>query len=129
MSTIPLHLRGKRIWTVDDFAEFLGGGCSQYQARERLKTYDTAMSGMLLIVSKGANRKYTFYPAHLARAFPGVFEPFEGLGVQVAEHGDKIEELYQRDRQITARLGEVTRENAKLKREVAELKRTTKRAA
>jgi hypothetical protein len=119
----------KRIWDVADFAAFLGGGCSHWQAKERLQTYDRAMSGMLLIASKGANRKYTFYHSQLAKAFPALFLSLDNLGVKVDDHDDKIGELYQRDRAIGAKLRENAAEIAKLKREIAGLKRATRHAA
>jgi len=74
------------------------------------------MSGRLLTVSKGANRKYTFYPAQLAKAFPQIFDRVDNLGIDVAEHDDQIDELFQSVRTIAAQTGQNTRDIAKLRR-------------
>jgi hypothetical protein len=116
---IPPRLRHKRIWDSKDFAEFLGDDVSHWQARERLKTYDQAMSGMLLIRSKGTNRRYTFHPALLAKAFPALFVEIDGLSVRVDELEDKVGELYDRQNQTNKTVENANREIAKMRRRKA----------
>lgn len=118
---IPGHLRRKRIWTVADFAEF--AGLSHKAAKARLKTYNEAMSGMLLIPSKGANREFTFLPSLLARAIndgrlaiaSGLFDPVESLEVRVDELEDKIGDMHQAQRAVALQTGENTRAIAKIR--------------
>lgn len=114
---IPQRLRHQREWDSHDFAEFLG--CSHWQARERLKTYDTAMSGMLLIRSRGQNRRYSFHPAQLAKAFPALFDEFEGLSVRVDDLEEKIGDIFERQKMIAAQVGHTSREMAKMRRRAA----------
>ena len=117
---IPAHLRRKRFWTVTDFAEF--AGLSHKAAKARLKTYNAAMSGMLLIRSQGENREYTFLPALLARAIDdgrlaqaaGLFDSIDSLEMRVDSMEDRVGDLYQSHRTIASQTGQNTREIAKL---------------
>lgn len=115
--SIPQRLRTRRIWNSRDFAEFLG--VSQQVARARLKTYDAAMSGTLLIRSRGQNRRFTFHPAKLFRAFPVLCEEIEGLSVRVDDCEERLAELFERQRLIVSQVGHTSRELGKLRRGLA----------
>lgn len=110
---IPAHLRRKRIWNVADFAEFTG--LSHKAAKSRLKTYNDAMSGMLLIPSRGANREYTFIVAQLAKAFPDLFESIESLEMRVDEVEDAVDDLRMQHRIVVNAVGQMTRDIAKIR--------------
>lgn len=119
---IPLHLRTRRYWTVADFALF--AGVTYDVAKARLQTYNTQLGGLLLIPSKGKNRKYTFLPALLARAIRdgrlleavGLFEPVDSLEMRVDGHEDQIGDLHTSLRMLASQTGANTREISKLRR-------------
>lgn len=122
---IPIHLRRKRFWDVHDFAEFIGE--SDKVARERLRTYNAQMNGMLLIPSAGTNRRYTFSPALLARAIDdgrlavagGLFESIDALEMRIDTLEDKVGDMHEAQRIVATQCGENTRDIARMKRRSA----------
>lgn len=115
---IPTKLRKKKVWDVEDFREFLGGdeaGVSHWQARERLKTYDTQLGGKLLLRTQGTNRGYKFYPAALAKAFPELFESLEGVMVRLEDHEERLGDLFHQVRTLTSATAQNTRDIAKIR--------------
>lgn len=122
MSAIPAHLRRKRTWDVDDFAEFIGE--SHKVALARLHRFNAELHGMLLVPSQGKNRRYTFSPARLARAIDdgrlalaaGLFDSHDCLEKRVDELEDKLGDLHAAQRIVAAQTGQNTADIAVLKR-------------
>lgn len=121
---IPAHLRRKRIWDVDDFAEFLGE--SHKVALARLHRFNSELGGQLLVPSAGRNRRYTFSPAHLAKAIDdgrlatvaaGLFDSFDALEKRVDELEDKVGDMHTAQRIVAAQTGQNTRDIAALRRQ------------
>lgn len=119
---IPAHLRRKRTWDVDDFAEFIGE--SHKVARARLQTFNEQMHGMLLVPSKGKNRRYTFSPALLAKAIDdgrlamaaGLFDSIDALEMRVDTLEDHVGDIHAAHRIVASQTGQNTRDIATLKR-------------
>lgn len=105
--SIPAPLRKKRIWTVTDFATFMG--VSSKSARAILKRLDREVGGMLLRKSEGKKPEYTFFPAMLAKAKPEVFERLETIESRVDEIEAEIETLRREQRMIVSQVGSNTR--------------------
>lgn len=120
---IPARLRRKRTWNVDDFAEFIGE--SHKVALARLRRFNAELGGRLLVPSAGRNRRYTFSPAHLARAIDdgrladaaGLFDSFDTLEKRFDDLEDKVSDMHVAQRIVAAQTGQNTRDIAMLRRQ------------
>lgn len=106
-------VRRKRVWTVADFAEFLGIPPST--AKALLLRLDEELNGTLLIRSAGVNRRYQFFPALLAKAKPEIFERVESLEARVEQLADAQDALRTSQTMIAQQVGHNTRDIARLK--------------
>jgi molybdenum-dependent DNA-binding transcriptional regulator ModE len=106
-------LRRKRLWTVADFAAWMG--ISPKQARAMLKRLDQEVGGMLLIKSGGRKPEYTFFPAVLAKSKPELFERFESLEGRVADIETKIDSLEYRQGVIASQTSQNSRDISRIK--------------
>lgn len=106
-------LRRKRIWTVTDFAAFLGEGVSKWQAREMLKRWDRESGGRLLMKTEGVNRLFRFAPSVLVKLHPEIFDRVESLEIRVEELEEGLGELRAHTKRIVGQVGQNTRSIAK----------------
>ncbi len=103
----------KRLWTVSDFAAWVG--ISRKCALALLKQLNTETGGMLLRTSGGKRPAYTFFVASLAKAKPEVFERIEGLETRVDRLEEQMDDRVSRERLIASQVGANTRDIVRLK--------------
>ncbi len=109
-------MRRRAWWTVANFARYTG--VSHWQAKSALVRFNAELGGMLLRPSTGANRKYGFYWALLARHAPDAFidDPLETQR-RLDDVEDKVDGVHQAQRMLASQTGMNTREIARLKRD------------
>lgn len=108
-------LRKKRLWTVADFAAWVG--IPHAQALALLKQLNAESGGMLLRTKPGAKKpEYTFFVAALAKVKPEVFERVDSLESRVDALEEEMSERVRRERQLASQVGANTREIVKLQR-------------
>jgi hypothetical protein len=108
-------LRRRALWTVADFARYLG--VSHWQAKTALLRYNVALGGTLLRSSTGTNRGYTFFWALLAKHDESAFldDPIEQQQrVDVLE--DLVGDIRRSMQVIAAQTGHNTRDIIALRR-------------
>lgn len=105
-------LRKKRLWTVADFAAWLG--IKRKPALALLKRLDEELGSTLLMTSKGKKPEYTFFPALLAKAKPEIFERVEGLEMRVNELEERVGEISATQRRAIAQMGQNSRDIVRL---------------
>jgi len=105
-------LARKRLWTVRDFAEFMG--LSAKQARALLKKLNEEVGGMLLRSSGGRKPEYTLFPGSLKKAFPDLFVRLETLEARVDQIEERQEQTQQDLRRVAQQVGQLTRQVARL---------------
>lgn len=108
------RIRRKRLWTVTDFATWMG--ITRKPAMALLRALDTELGGVLLRKSNGKKPEYSFVPALLAKAKPELFEKIVSLEIRVDEHDERIEALEGSSRRTISQVGYVTRCVEKLRR-------------
>jgi CII-binding regulator of phage lambda lysogenization HflD len=112
---MKLHFR----LTVADVAELYsrrtGKEITSRQMKAHLERLNEELGGMLLIPSRGANRRYTVSLAALKRADPDAFAVVENLESRI----DLIEDL---QKQEVARTNTVVRHVTRLEKDVSFLK-------
>jgi len=107
-------LRRKRLWTVADFAIFLGEGTSPWKARTLLKRWNRESGGKLLMTSDGSvNRLYEFAPAVLMKLHPEIFDRIENLEARVDELEEGVGEIRARQRRLGSQVGQNSADIAK----------------
>lgn len=114
MSATPEKLRRKRLWSVADFATWVG--IRHKAALALLKQLNAETGGMLLRTAGGKRPTYTFFVAALAKAKPEVFERIEGIEAQVEGLNEAMAERVRRERLLAQQVGQITRDVAKLSR-------------
>lgn len=107
------EVRRKRLWTVTDFAVFMG--ISSRQARALLKRLDAETGGMLLLKSGGKKPEYTFFPAVLAKVKPEAFERIATIEERVSALESQVDGLRKDQRMIVAQTGQNSRDIIKLR--------------
>lgn len=108
MSALP---NAKRVWTVADFAEWMG--VPHRQARTILKRLNAELGGLLLQTNGGKKPEYTFLPSALAKAKPEIFERVQSLAVRVDELEETVESLRAAQKLIASQTAQNTRDIAK----------------
>lgn len=113
MSDPVTEIRRKRMWTVTDFATFMG--ITPRQARAMLKRLDAETGGMLLLKSGGKKPEYTFFPATLAKVKPEAFERMETLDARISTVEAQLESLRREQRMIVAQTGQNSRDISRIR--------------
>ncbi len=108
-------LRRKALWTVADFARYLGLEDPR-RARRALLRYNEAFDGKLLRPSRGANREYTFFWAQLAKHDAAIFldDPIDAQA-RFDTVEDLVADLERAFRVVAAQTGQNTRDLARMK--------------
>jgi hypothetical protein len=108
------RLKRKRLWTVSDFATWMG--LTRKPAFALLKALDEELGGTLLRKSTGKKPEYSLIPALLAKSKPELFERVHGLELRIQSLEEWREEVDSTQRRTVAQVGYVTRCIEKLKR-------------
>lgn len=112
---IRKKLRRKALWTVGDFAIYMGGDMTHKQALAQLKRYDEELGGRMFRRTRGTNRRYMFFWAALAKHDPDAFvdDPIEmQQRMDIVE--DTVGEMKIHQRNLAAQTGQNTRDISRL---------------
>jgi hypothetical protein len=106
-------LAKKRLWSVEDFAEWLG--CSKKEARRILKSENAELGGKLILVTKGSRGSFRFLVARLFAEKPEYALTIESLKSDVETLKEGHDDLLTRVNATMRQCGQNTRDIAHLR--------------